>query len=349
MSSSFRDSDLLDQYAREAGIAIQRYQNPLDIERSNISAAPLIGPTSQSVDDTTALAPTQPQTATTATSTKTTTTTKKRKQRVVVEAPTVVSREEATTSTKSQSDEPLSITSPTKPAAAAPTPASHIAKLLDSSPSNNTLHALPSFRQQELIAKTSNTKESTKESIRRGDDNENFSDLDDADDDDMDGQYSEDERKTKAAEIFKVIETKLAPNLKRVQQQQESVARELHELEQLESTIKLLQLAKKSGSRKTIEAQVDLGCKVFAQAKFLNSGSIVIHVGMSLFVEMTYEEALPFIRDRYTHLHDKLQQLEDDCCLWSARVKSMHEAIGVLMKITDAPEQQPLQRDIWAN
>jgi prefoldin subunit 5 len=163
--------------------------------------------------------------------------------------------------------------------------------------------------------------------------------------DNNDSNFSIDERNEKAAGFFKIIETKLVPELKHYQTKRESTARNLHDLEQLIESIRGLQIAQQGG-QKTMECNVNLGCKVLAEAKFVNTGKIIIELGLGIFAEMPYEEATQHISIRCDYLAKQLQHFEDKCCFFSSRIKGMHEAIGVLTDVTHHEEKKQL-RDVW--
>jgi prefoldin subunit 5 len=163
---------------------------------------------------------------------------------------------------------------------------------------------------------------------------------------DNDDEYSPDERKERAAGFYEVIETKLIPQLQHYQTRREKIARTLHELEQLLDSIRGLQLAQQHGA-KTMESKVDLGCKVLAEAKFVNTGQICIDVGFGIFTEMPYDSAINVIKQRCELLKPNLAHCENQCCLYSSRIKGVHEAIGVLTSVSDQPEEREPLRDVW--
>ena len=126
----------------------------------------------------------------------------------------------------------------------------------------------------------------------------------------------------------------LKNDLKHVLEERDGVYDEISEYSKLQTAIERIQ----SMDKRPIKSKIDVGCNFYMQAEVKDTEFIFVDVGMGLHVQLTFEEALEFLKKKIVQLTVKSEHLTDKSLDIKARIKLILEALAELQGIK-APVQ----------
>lgn len=97
-------------------------------------------------------------------------------------------------------------------------------------------------------------------------------------------------------------EQRLVPDLERAQIRRDAVDKARREFDELLISMELL----RTRPVVSLDAQIDLGCSFYAQARVPDTSRIFVDVGLGFHAEFTLDEALVYVRKRVHTLTDEL-------------------------------------------
>eukprot|EP00045_Choanoeca_perplexa_P012301 m.133758 g.133758 ORF g.133758 m.133758 type:complete len:157 (-) comp15954_c0_seq3:41-511(-) len=149
----------------------------------------------------------------------------------------------------------------------------------------------------------------------------------------------------KVAEYETFLNDKLKGDLKGLVESRDKLLNDSSEYHRLGQVIHSLQEAKQHGNLDaSLETQVDLGNSFFCQANVSNPEHIFVDIGMSFYVELTWDEALKVIDSRTKVLEKQAVDLEAKIADVKALIRMVLEGLRELQGVSnepEAPEERP--------
>ena len=141
------------------------------------------------------------------------------------------------------------------------------------------------------------------------------------------------------------LNERLRSDLKWIMDTRESLYSEVGEYLQLRNTIEKISSAGLPQNR--LKTMVDIGCNFYIQAVVPNSSSVIVAVGLNVYVQFTHEEALKFIEKKVKHLNHKIDDLTKRAADVSARIKLVLQGLKELQFSKTFDEINQPYRVVW--
>ena len=122
----------------------------------------------------------------------------------------------------------------------------------------------------------------------------------------------------------------LKNDLKHVLEERDKIYDEIAEYMKLQTSIERL----KTVETRPIKEMIDVGCNFYMQAEVKNTEFIYVDVGMGLHVQLTFEEALKFLKKKIDQLTVKSERLTDKSVDIKARIKLIIGALAELQGVS---------------
>ena len=122
------------------------------------------------------------------------------------------------------------------------------------------------------------------------------------------------------------LNEKLRGDLEKLGQQLDAHYQEIADYLELQ----LMLIKTEDCQEKGFKTRVDLGCNFYMRAKTEPVGTLMVSVGLGLFVEMQRGEALAFIEKRIKVLEERVTQLKQDSAKVKAHIKLV---LGMLREL----------------
>ena len=94
--------------------------------------------------------------------------------------------------------------------------------------------------------------------------------------------------------------------------------------------LRLMLLKTEDSGKEGFKTRVDLGCNFYVRAKTEPVGTLMVCVGLGLYIEMQRGEALGFIEKRINVLEERVTQLKQDSAKVKAHIKLV---LGMLREL----------------
>ena len=120
-----------------------------------------------------------------------------------------------------------------------------------------------------------------------------------------------------------LIEEVLKPRLQEIINKRDACFNDITEGEKLKSFIE-----KEMGKPEVMEVQVDLGHHFYAKASVEDTSSIMICIGMALYVKYSLEDALSYLTSRQSLIEERIKSLTNDASRVKVEMKIVLEAIN---------------------
>ena len=129
----------------------------------------------------------------------------------------------------------------------------------------------------------------------------------------------------------------LKNDLKHVLEERDKIYDEIAEYMKLQTSIERL----KTIETRPIKEMIDVGCNFYMQAEVKNTDFIFVDIGMRLHVQMTFDEALRFLKKKIEQLTVKSEHLTDKSVDIKARIKLIIGALAELQGVSSQSSSKP--------
>ncbi|XP_063690658.1 protein UXT-like isoform X3 [Bolinopsis microptera] len=122
----------------------------------------------------------------------------------------------------------------------------------------------------------------------------------------------------------------LKNDLNHVLEERDKIYDEVAEYMKLQTSIERL----KTIDSRPIKEMIDVGCNFYMQAEVKNTDYIYVDVGMGLHVQLTFDEALRFLKKKIDQLTVKSEHLTEKSVDIKARIKLIIGALAELQGVS---------------
>ena len=122
----------------------------------------------------------------------------------------------------------------------------------------------------------------------------------------------------------------LKNDLKHVLEERDKIYDEIAEYMKLQTSVERLSTVQS----RPIKEMIDVGCNFYMQAQVKDTEFIFVDVGMGLHVQLTFEEALKFLKKKIDQLTVKSELLTDKSVDIKARIKLIIGALAELQGVS---------------
>lgn len=82
------------------------------------------------------------------------------------------------------------------------------------------------------------------------------------------------------------------------------------------------------------KSQINLGCNFFMEARVRDTSSMLINIGLNIYLEFSREEAIKYLKARITAYESKAEELKNKSVETKAHIKLVLLGIGELQNTT---------------
>ncbi|XP_014675105.1 PREDICTED: protein UXT-like [Priapulus caudatus] len=150
------------------------------------------------------------------------------------------------------------------------------------------------------------------------------------------------QKKVDAYEAF--LNDVLKEDLRRILHQRDAIYEQTADYLQLRTVLEKTQRCHAAGE--PLRTRVDVGCNCYMHAVVPDASRVCICVGLGVYVDFTFAEALAFVDRRCAHLGGAAAALTKTATQIKAHVKLVLQGLREIQSISDTGEAQHA-RDVW--
>ena len=147
----------------------------------------------------------------------------------------------------------------------------------------------------------------------------------------------------KVAKYERLIEESLHPRLEAVVRLRDKLYEDMAEGTKLKNFVEKNLLTKAEGE--PLLTKVDLGHHFYATAEIADTRSILVDIGLGLYVKHTPEEAIAFLTRREQHLEEQCKEITARASRIKVEIKVVFEAIASLAEAKHLESQQTIKKE----